>query len=270
MVKDEWIRAAMTDDRVVVELLLRLKQAHAAAPARPQAVIPIRWGLRLPRSKPATAASVRCDVVCKRKEGDSSARCSPTTPLSWSGGGGAASPSATVDGFEETSPHVTRSPPGARSKGTATAETASTSTKRSRRKKTFAELKEEESFLLKERMHLKKEITTLNSTFEEQVARNENLKRIKFDLKLQYANNSSLASDVLEKEICNRPYKGEPSSPNHISSMLPKHVQCDDDIKLDSCETQEAVSNHDRSFLLPDLNMMPSEDPHSETLPGMR
>lgn len=113
MVKDEWIRAAMTDDRVVVELLVRLKQE--AAQVKPQAVIPLRWGLRLPRSKPATAASMRYEVVCRRKEGDSSARCSPTTPLSWSGGGGA-SPSATADGFEETSPHVICSTPGARSK----------------------------------------------------------------------------------------------------------------------------------------------------------
>lgn len=117
MVKDDWIRAAMTDDGVVVELLVRLKQAQAAAPAKPQAVIPLRWGLRLPRSKAATAVSSgRCDVVCRRKDGDSSARCSPTTPLSWSGGGGAASPSATADGFEDTSPHVSRSLTSARSK----------------------------------------------------------------------------------------------------------------------------------------------------------
>lgn len=117
MVKDDWIRAAMTDDGVVVELLVRLKQAQAAAPAKPQAVIPLRWGLRLPRSKAATAVSSgRCDVVCRRKDGDSSARCSPTTPLSWSGGGGAASPSATADGFEDTSPHISRSLTSARSK----------------------------------------------------------------------------------------------------------------------------------------------------------
>ncbi|KAJ9184068.1 hypothetical protein P3X46_007848 [Hevea brasiliensis] len=262
MVKDEWIRAAMTDDRVVVELLVRLKQAQAAATAKPQAVIPLRWGLRLPRSNTTTAiSSVRCDVVCRRKEGDSSARCSPTTPLSWSGGGGgSASPSATADGVEDTSPHVIRSPSGARTKATAiAAETAST-TKRSRRKKTFAELKEEESFLLKERVHLKKELATLNAIFKEQMARNENLKRIK---------DSRLTSGVLEKAICSQPQQREPSSPSNISSLLPMHVP-GDNTKLDSSETQGAISNHDRSFLLPDLNMMPSEDPHTETLPGMR
>ncbi|OAY27451.1 uncharacterized protein LOC110603959 isoform X2 [Manihot esculenta] len=267
MVKDEWIRAAMTDDRVVVELLVRLKQE--AAQVKPQAVIPLRWGLRLPRSKPATAASMRYEVVCRRKEGDSSARCSPTTPLSWSGGGGA-SPSATADGFEETSPHVICSTPGARSKVTATGETASTTTKKSRRKKTFAELKEEESVLLKERMHLKKELATINATFKEQIERNENLKRLKIDLSLQFAKTSSSLSDLLDKAICNQPCKREPSSPNHISSMSNMHAQDDDNTESDSCERQETVSNHDRSFLLPDLNMMPSEDPHSETLPVLR
>ncbi|CAN1287864.1 hypothetical protein LINPERPRIM_LOCUS19750 [Linum perenne] len=110
----------MTDDTVVVELLVRLKQSQATAPASScGAVIPLRWGLRLPRSKSAAAAasasggSMRCDVVSRRKEGDSSTRCSPTTPLSWSGGGGAESPSAAADGYEETS-H--RSPSGSRSK----------------------------------------------------------------------------------------------------------------------------------------------------------
>ncbi|CAN0877506.1 hypothetical protein LINGRAHAP2_LOCUS11922 [Linum grandiflorum] len=177
----------MTDDTVVVELLVRLKQAQATVPASAGAVIPPRWGLRLPRSKPPTAAatsagSMRFDVVSRRKEGDSSTRCSPTTPLSWSGGGGAESPSAAADGYDETS---LRSPSGSRSKqgGTATAaeitSTGTTSTKRSRRKKTLAELREEECFLWKERMHLKKEIQTLHATFEDERTINQRLKRIK-------------------------------------------------------------------------------------------
>ncbi|KAF2287258.1 hypothetical protein GH714_039460 [Hevea brasiliensis] len=128
---------------------------------------------------------------------------------------------------------------------------------------------EEESFLFKERMHLKKELATLNAIFKEQMARNENLKRIKLDLNLQCAKDSRLMSGVLEKAICSQPQQREPSSPSHISSLLPMHVP-GDNTKLDSSETQGAISNHDRSFLLPDLNMMPSEDPHTETLPGMR
>ncbi|CAN0837056.1 hypothetical protein LINGRAHAP2_LOCUS1682 [Linum grandiflorum] len=84
----------MTDDTVVVELLVSLKQAQATVPARLHssfstagAVFSLRWGLRLPRSKPpmmptTSASFMRFDVVSRRKEGDSSIRCSPTTPLS--------------------------------------------------------------------------------------------------------------------------------------------------------------------------------------------
>ncbi|PPR92996.1 hypothetical protein GOBAR_AA27669 [Gossypium barbadense] len=104
-VKDEWVRAAMTDDNVVVELLVRLKQAQAAPPAPKSAVVALKWGIRQPRSK---SMLMRCDA---KRDGDFnvSTRRSPTTPLSWSGGGGAASPSA-ADGFEETSKQVLRSP----------------------------------------------------------------------------------------------------------------------------------------------------------------
>lgn len=111
MVKDEWVRAAMTDDNVVVELLVRLKQAQAVPSAPKSAVAALRWGMRQPRSK---SMSMRCDA---KKDGDFNVgtRGSPTTPLSWSGGGGAASPS-TAGGFEETSRHALRSPPAAPSR----------------------------------------------------------------------------------------------------------------------------------------------------------
>lgn len=100
MVKDRWIRAAMSDDMLVVDLLVRLKQSQdssflkSSSPSSATPMIPLRWSLRLPRSR-----AVRCDVDSQRKKSDS-ARCSPTTPLSWSGG---AFPSATADGFEESS-----------------------------------------------------------------------------------------------------------------------------------------------------------------------
>ncbi|KAK8513539.1 hypothetical protein V6N12_052721 [Hibiscus sabdariffa] len=187
-VKDEWVRTAMTDDNVVVELLVRLKQARTSPPAPKPVVAGLKWGIRQPRSK---ALSMGCDA---KRDGDFnvSNRRSPTTPLSWSGGGGSASPS-TADGFEETSKQVSRFPPAApsRSKGTAANETTSTTTKRSRRKKTFAELKEEENLLLKERVSLKKEMASMRATCKEQRARNENLKRIKLDLNLQLAKNEA-------------------------------------------------------------------------------
>jgi hypothetical protein len=98
MARDEWVRAAMTDDAVVVELLVGLKQSQAVAASAlssssplpkswPRMVVLPRWGLRQPSSRP------RCDAVSRKKEADFT-RCSPTTPLSWNGG---ASPSPTTD-----------------------------------------------------------------------------------------------------------------------------------------------------------------------------
>lgn len=74
----------MRDGEVVAELLVRLKEAKVTNPT----VEALRWGIRQPRS---------------RKEAES--RCSPTTPLSWSGGCGASSssPSAYIDAYEATS-----------------------------------------------------------------------------------------------------------------------------------------------------------------------
>ncbi|KAE8718903.1 hypothetical protein F3Y22_tig00109987pilonHSYRG00192 [Hibiscus syriacus] len=131
MVNDEWVEAAITDDNVVVELLLRLKQAQAAPPLFKSALTAFKWGIRQRRSKHML---LRCDA---RRDGDLnvSARGSPTTPLCWSGGSSDASPCA-VDGFEVTSTQVHCSNPVApsRSKSSASSETNRTSSKRSRRK----------------------------------------------------------------------------------------------------------------------------------------
>ena len=95
LVKDEWVTTAMTDDEMVVELLIRLKHAGTVVSEDPSTNLPpLRWGVRQRRSR-----SSRFGVVSLKKDVDS-ARGSPKTPLSWSGGG-SASPSA--DGFEDTS-----------------------------------------------------------------------------------------------------------------------------------------------------------------------
>ncbi|KAK8645225.1 hypothetical protein V6N13_119068 [Hibiscus sabdariffa] len=250
-VKDEWVRAAMTDDSVVVELLIRLKQAQSAPPASKSAAVALKWGIRQPRSKPM---SMRCDA---KRDGDfnASSRRSPTTPLSWSGGGGAASPSA-ADGFEETSKQVSRCPPAAasRSKGSAGNETTTTTTKRSRRKKTFAELKEEENLLLKEKLNLKKEIASVRATLREQRARNENLKRIKLDLNLQIAKNGheELPSSQPHQRVRSTVDLCPSTSPSPSPSPSPSHALDDRKEVSDSFNVVKAV--------LPDLNMMPGED----------
>uniref|UniRef100_A0A5B7ANT4 Uncharacterized protein n=1 Tax=Davidia involucrata TaxID=16924 RepID=A0A5B7ANT4_DAVIN len=255
MTTDEWVTAALVDDEVVVKLLFQLKHSsdsHESLPLKPlpPLLLPqLGWGHRQPRSKPVT-----------RKQLEPT-RFSPTTPLSWSGGGGTASPS---DGYEESSRASDRSSAG-RSKGTFLNETSTTTTnKRSRRKKTFAELKEEESLLLKERTHLKKDIATLRITLEEQRARSENLKRIKLDLHLQSANKPDATSDELEEAISSM----EASTLEHVP-MLPTHAKHEDLPEPETCKVQKDVETRERCFIIPDLNMMPSEDYGSETLYGM-
>ncbi|KAF8364562.1 hypothetical protein HHK36_033471 [Tetracentron sinense] len=154
---------------------MRLNQVEASASPpvkRAPAILSVEWGLRLPRSRQI----LRCSIVHVKKEGEST-RASPTTPLSWSGGTGTSLSGGAVagDGYEESSLQLRRSSAG-RSKATATNETI---IRRSRKKKTFSELKEEESLLLKERICLKKELAKLRITFEEERARNGSLKRMK-------------------------------------------------------------------------------------------
>ncbi|KAI4316373.1 hypothetical protein L6164_024358 [Bauhinia variegata] len=256
MVNDDWVKEAMTDDTVVVELLLRLKQLQAASLSSksqpvPAAILPLSWGIKQPRSR--LSAASRCDgAVSRRKESDST-RCSPTTPLSWSGGG---SPSGTADGYEESSRPTVLSHQAARSKATATSEytgNSTSSTKRCRRKKTFAELKEEESSLLEERLYLKQEIANLNATFKAQRARNENLKRIKLDLGAKSQNNpSSSTSDELLCTLSGQPHQ------RMISAKALTHAHATDDkTHIGAMKTE---STGESCFVIPDLNMMPSED----------
>ncbi|XP_062101297.1 uncharacterized protein LOC133807148 isoform X1 [Humulus lupulus] len=263
MVKDEWMRAAMSDDTLVVELLVRLKQSQAASPLKshPQlpTMFPLTWTVRLPRSR-----ALRCDgAVSQRKQADST-RCSPTTPLSWSGG---ASPSATADGFEESSRPANRSPSHSRSKGTATNNelgSNTSSSRRSRRKKTFAELKEEESSLLKERVYLRKELTKLRATFKEQRSTNESLKRIK----LEFGENSAKYVDAdgpLKRAISTRPHQIIASTFGDVSSNLPIKVIDHDHPRSDSSDASKAVLDRDSFYFLPDLNSVPNE-PNDEDL----
>ncbi|KAL5559713.1 hypothetical protein UlMin_035924 [Ulmus minor] len=254
MVKDEWMRAAMSDDMLVVELLVRLKQSQAASPLKspqpppipqPATMLPFSWSVRMPRSRP-----LRCDsaAVSQRKHGDST-RCSPTTPLSWSGG---ASPSATADGFEESSKPT-------RSKGTATNESASTINRRSRKKKTFAELKDEEGSLLKERAYLKRELAKLRATCKGHRVENESLKRIKIDMGLHSAKH--VKPEGQGRTASSQPHKRATSALDNVSYNLPRQASHNDHLQSDSCgDASETTSKRDSFFLLPDLNSMPSEE----------
>ncbi|XAR69416.1 hypothetical protein NMG60_11000984 [Bertholletia excelsa] len=247
MTTDDWVAAALTDDAVVVELLFRLKQSSesfASKPASLPLVLPVGWGHRRRRSKPVTV---------DRKEREST-RYSPTTPLSWSCGGGAAS-----------SPGDSDHSSGCRSKGTfaidtsANATNATTSSKRSRKKKTFAELKEEENLLLNERIHLKKELASLRMTLDEQKVRSENLKKLKLDLNLLSANKMAPTSDVAEATHSDQSNLAEDSAPVPFS-VSPTMPTCGDCFAQSASEVEKEVETRDKCFILPDLNMTPSEE----------
>ncbi|XP_047342483.1 uncharacterized protein LOC124945983 isoform X2 [Impatiens glandulifera] len=143
---DVWVTSAMSDDSAVVELLLRLKQSSEAFKIQLSLLPPTRWGNRKLRSTTA------------RKEQTESTRRSPTTPLSWSGGGALASDS--YDEYESSDVYSV-----SRSKGALHNDIASisSSSKRSRKNKTFGELQEEENLQLKESIHLNKNDILLQS-----------------------------------------------------------------------------------------------------------
>ncbi|KAJ9692859.1 hypothetical protein PVL29_011787 [Vitis rotundifolia] len=138
----DWVEAALVNQSVVAELLIRLKYSDPA-PMRSSPGVAVDWSVRQRRSKQIL------------KDKGEPARDSPSTPLSWSG---ATSASGGVTDVEDS----TR------------ADKAS-----DMRSKTFAELKEEEELLLKERNHLQMELQTLAMNLKKQRAKNEHLKRVK-------------------------------------------------------------------------------------------
>ncbi|KAM7459544.1 hypothetical protein LguiA_036538 [Lonicera macranthoides] len=250
MTMDDWIESALTDDRIVVDLLFRLKRTWLPSPPtkHPHSAVllpPPSWGHRHPRSKPSSTSS-------------RPTRCSPTTPLSWS----AASFS---DGYDDSSLASDR----CRSKilnikfciiivqyansptdmgAFANENPTATTNKRSRKRKTFMELKDEESLLMKEKIHLKKELASLHVSLKEQRNRSQNLKRIELVFNLQPAN-----------KTCERPVKNEQDSSliDHNRPIL-QRLNVHDNM-LSSHPTEKQVDSK-TFFILPDLNMLPSED----------
>nr|GLL35291.1 uncharacterized protein LOC109163169 [Ipomoea trifida] len=205
MTEDEWVKAAMLDDSMVVELLLGLNHSSV----RPNPSFPLDWSVRQRRSKPVTTRPKKAAT-----------RDSPTTPLSWSGatsvscGGAGSSGGGAVDGGPEESSCPNPPPPSSKASGKSRSKLNETkekrTTKRSRRKKTLAELKEDEAVLLSERRLLKKELATLRANLDKQRATNENLKRMKLDLQSQPASKRdvSFTSDLISPAVQQKPATG--------------------------------------------------------------
>ncbi|KFK42444.1 hypothetical protein AALP_AA2G257300 [Arabis alpina] len=165
MSDQNWIHVAMSDDSLVADALLLLR--HAEPPSQPTpnktdvSPLKLKWSVRQRRSK----------------KGDQT-RASPTTPLSWSGATSLSGGATTVEGLEESSA-VVKPSETFRSKISQTSATTTTLFKRSRKKKTLVELREEEIMLLKERKGLKNELESMRDLVEQQRARNNALKKMK-------------------------------------------------------------------------------------------
>lgn len=250
---EEWVKAALTDDTMVVELLVRL---HAAAPPplKP-AALPLEWSVRQRRSKPLSVGNP------KKQQ---SQRASPTTPLSWSGatslsGGSGGSGGAAGGGSEESSrPPIQKLSDATRSKVNGDSE--KTASKRSRKKKTLAELKDEETSLLRERRELKREMAALRVNLEKQRAANENLKRMKIELQpipdreIPSTTEASMSDQLQQK-----------TTPCHpIPPILPPLVS-ENNVKLEpsssnGCPEPSTDAASDSKFVLPDLNIPFGED----------
>ncbi|KAL1554125.1 hypothetical protein AAHA92_14719 [Salvia divinorum] len=228
---EEWVKAAMTDDTMVVELLVRL---HASAPPPPA----LEWTVRQRRSRPATRKLAQTQ------------RASPSTPLWWTGATSLSGGSGGGGSEESSRPHSQKLSPDARSKFNA--DSGKAVSKRSRKKKTLTELKDEENSLLKERRTLKSDIAALCLNLEKQIAKNVNLKRIKIELQ-----------PLLDRETTSS--TKEPVSDNKLHSAGPAITPpliSDKAVALQSNDCpappiKDAASSH--AFVLPDLNM-PFED----------
>ncbi|XP_051148036.1 uncharacterized protein LOC127263117 [Andrographis paniculata] len=199
---DGWVRAAMADDTLVVKLLVKL----GGPPPKEGEVNPLEWTVRQRRSR---------SIPVNDKE----RKPSPTTPLSW-GGAAASEESSRRPSFITT-----------RSK-TSIAIESDKASKRSRKKKTLAQLKSEEHTLFKERRNLKREISSARASLERHRAVNESLKRIKVDLQTH-----------------------TPESTN-CRAIPPKKLP------------EVSSTSFDRTFFLPDLNI-PFDEPNPDTILGV-
>ncbi|CAG7884897.1 hypothetical protein HID58_013082 [Brassica napus] len=225
--KDEWVAAAMTDDQMVVELLLRLKHTGTVAAENPETnLAPMRWGIRQRRSRSSRSGG----GVALKKDADS-VRGSPKTPLSWSGGSGSGGASASPSAEDTSRQASCSTSTGSGSKAFPTNEITSCFPKRLKNKKSSSELKHEENLKLKERLHLEKEIASLRATFDQQNVMNQRLKRIKLDLNSGHVKNETPV-DLIRKS------QGE-SKP---------------------CRIEGKTATSESLFFLPDLNITPSED----------
>ncbi|KAM5578604.1 hypothetical protein ABKV19_008756 [Rosa sericea] len=259
---DDWVQLAMKDDVAVVGVLLDIR--HAEQPPPPSMfkspALKLEWSVRQRRSKhvPRHPSDVVVDVKKKKKKAaeEESTRASPTTPLSWSG-----ATSVSGGGASEESSKPPEPTDAARSKVAVTS--CTTISKRPRKRKTLAQLKDEESLLLKERRNLKKELLNLRLNVEKQRATNESLKRIKLQQTMMKVASSSASGEAISYQ---------PAQVNAVSELTriidlgTSQSSCPSNI---SYMVHEVGNCHEAAFPLPDLNLPFQDDHNSEALCGM-
>ncbi|GAA0184503.1 hypothetical protein LIER_31791 [Lithospermum erythrorhizon] len=222
---------------MVADLLIRLKQPssttatsslhHPPPPLPSPPPPPLSWGQKQPRSTPLRKYSAKTTT---------SIRCSPRTPLSWSGGAATASPS---DGGDD--------------------DCATPDPFYSSRSKNFSQLKEEETELLKERVDLKRDLESIHVNLNEQRNRSYNLKRVKLDLNQQSTEASALSTQP-ESLFPKHPSQMEASTANLHQSILQRHAIKEERASAISCGMQKVAEPNKRGFVVPDLNMPVGDD----------
>ncbi|KAJ8617531.1 hypothetical protein MRB53_013717 [Persea americana] len=183
---DGWVEEALQTDFMAANMLMRL-----SGEGRP----PQKWLRRLPRSRQHHPSNPTGRV----KDLQESARASPTTPLSFSG---SSSPSASDEPTRPT--NRTRrlndsDYPAARAEAAATdtiwkmcgSKTDMGLKTRTKKRKTIAELREEENSLLMDRGELIKEVEILQATYKDLMLKNGKLKKLKLDLESRSAAKAS-------------------------------------------------------------------------------
>lgn len=224
---DQWVKSALKNDTLVVELLLQLKSSPDSDSFKPTAI----------PSKDVTTPSRRIllpppgwsNRKIRSKSSNKDQRGSPTTHLSWSGGGCSGS-----DGVSDLSY-------GARSsKANEGASTSSYNNNKSLKRKTFVDHKDEEGSLFKGRIHINKELTSKCVTLNQQLATtNENVKKIKVD------------SD--QKLLNKLGRMGEHQRQTKTPSLASQSVKI-------SIRVEAKTEAPQRGFVVPDLNMTPNEE----------
>ncbi|XP_051119541.1 uncharacterized protein LOC127243519 isoform X2 [Andrographis paniculata] len=141
-----------------------------------------------------------------------------------------------------------------------------TAPKRSRKKKTLVELRDEERSLLKEKRELKRDIAALRLNLQKERTANEKLKRMKIesqplpDREPEESNLDQLQqiTDASSASASNRIFPTISSNNGAMPQSSTPDVQPD----------QRAGGAADHKFVLPDLNLPLDENPYPEAFCG--